>query len=210
MILTRGLAIDIDETLSATTIYWTQQLQLQFGNPESLTVEEIITKYQFIERVPYWQTTEANALMEEWTNSNDFQGTIPLIEGADEWLRKVAEIIPISAYITMRPQSILEGTERWLKKHSFPAARVIARPDEISWETAHEWKAEVVTTLYPTVMGLVDDRAAIAEAFAANYQGTIFLYGHSVSPRIDIDVIPCRTWEDVYTAVMDRYQKNQH
>lgn len=210
MMLNQGLAIDIDETLSATTVYWTQQLQVQFGNPESLTVEEIITKYQFVERVPYWQNEEASALMEEWTNSNDFQGTIPLIEGADKWLRKVAKIIPIAAYITMRPQSILEGTERWLKKHGFPEAPVMIRPDEVSWEVAHEWKAEIVSSLYPSVVGLVDDRAAIVEAFASDYKGTIFLYGHSVSPRTDIDVIPCRTWEDVYTAVSNRYQKNQH
>lgn len=206
MTLTPGLAIDIDETLSWTTGHWIEGLQVRFGNPESLTVHELIIKYRYADAVPYWQTTEAYAVMEAWATSNDFQETIPLIEGADEWLRNVATIIPIAAYITMRPQSTLEGTRRWLDKHSFPPAPVIARPDEISWDDSHQWKATVVSSLYPTIVGLVDDRVAIAEAFASEYQGTIFLYGHSVSPRSDIDIVACATWEDVYTAVGDRYQ----
>ena len=30
-----GLALDIDETLSATNVYWFTKLQELFGNPES-------------------------------------------------------------------------------------------------------------------------------------------------------------------------------
>ena len=40
----RGLALDIDGTLSHTTNYWFEQLQIKFGGPEGFSIEEIITE----------------------------------------------------------------------------------------------------------------------------------------------------------------------
>jgi hypothetical protein len=40
----KGLALDVDETLSWTVGYWIAEMQARFGNPESLSVEELIAK----------------------------------------------------------------------------------------------------------------------------------------------------------------------
>src|SRR3989344_5551553 len=40
-----NLAFDIDETLSNTVLYYVQEMQKRFGNPEFLSAEEIIHKY---------------------------------------------------------------------------------------------------------------------------------------------------------------------
>jgi len=206
MILARGLALDIDETLSLTTKYWVERLQIEIGNPEGLTSDQVIEKYRYAEAAPYWQTAEAYSLMVEWAESNEVQEQLLLIEGADEWVTKVHAIVPIVAYITMRPQSVLAGTKKWLAAHRFPEAPVLVRPDDVPFEQAHEWKANLVTELYPTLFGLVDDRPSVINAFAPEYKGTLFLFGASVPCREDISVVACPTWEDVYEAVVRVYK----
>ncbi|PIN75466.1 hypothetical protein COV17_03845 [Candidatus Woesearchaeota archaeon CG10_big_fil_rev_8_21_14_0_10_36_11] len=54
----RGLALDIDDTLSDTNKFWFTNLQRLFGNPEKLTPQEMIQKYRYIQEVPYWQNSE--------------------------------------------------------------------------------------------------------------------------------------------------------
>lgn len=50
---TIGLAVDIDETLSWTLKYWVEKMAEKFGNPENLSVLEIIKKYRYSQNVPY-------------------------------------------------------------------------------------------------------------------------------------------------------------
>jgi len=54
-----GLALDVDDTLAETNVFWAQHHIEAFGNPENLTAEQIIGKYRFADRVPYWQCDEA-------------------------------------------------------------------------------------------------------------------------------------------------------
>jgi hypothetical protein len=63
-----GIALDIDDTLSNTTRYFIKRLQEKFGNPENLSVEEIIEKYEIMPNISYWQTPE----IRQWL---DDQGT---------------------------------------------------------------------------------------------------------------------------------------
>ncbi|MBI5134940.1 hypothetical protein HZA86_01750 [Candidatus Uhrbacteria bacterium] len=177
MNMRQGLALDIDETLAKTTHYWVERLQLEIGNPEGLSVDEAVRKYHLAEFVPYWQSEQAIALMVEMAGSNEVQEGLPLIESADTWALKVHAVIPIVAYITMRPTSVMSGTHRWLRSNRFPDAPVFARPESIEFSQAPHWKGNLVHTLFPTVLGLVDDRPSVVEAFPSDYQGTIFCMG---------------------------------
>jgi len=58
-IIGTGLAVDIDETLSWTIGYWIEEMQNKFGNPENLTIKEMVEKYRYTQNVPYWQHEEA-------------------------------------------------------------------------------------------------------------------------------------------------------
>jgi hypothetical protein len=52
-----GIALDIDDTLSNTTRHFISVLQKKFGNPENLTVDEMIEKYHIMPNISYWQTS---------------------------------------------------------------------------------------------------------------------------------------------------------
>lgn len=197
---TRGLALDIDETLSFTNGYWIDALLEKLPHP-SLTKESILREYFYIERVPHWQTKEAYQLMVDFMHSNEFQKDIPLIENANHIVNRINKKIPIVAYITARPEVVRKGTEFWLRKHGFPKADIILKPHAVPFERKNEWKAEVVQRLHPEIIGIVDDNPGLADALSGDYQGTLYLYDNIKHPRKDIRVVPCKTWNDVASAI---------
>jgi hypothetical protein len=202
----RGIALDIDETLSWTVAWWVEQLQEKFGNPENLTVEELIAKYRYTQNVPYWQTKEALQWMHDHREASEVQEELPLIAGADEYVEKLNEIIPITAYITTRPDSVNVGTYRWLEKHGFPKAPVIARPRYVDHSLGNMWKADVLQYLQDDVLGIVDDNPGLADNLHKDYPGTLFLYDNDSHRRQDeIDIIPCKDWGSVLIAVARRF-----
>jgi hypothetical protein len=200
----RGLALDIDETLSRTIGYWVENLQLKFGNPENLSVQEFAFKYQFMQNVPYWQTKEALNWMENARKSNKIQEILPLIENANEVVGQINKIIPICAYITIRSQSVIPGTKKWLKKHGFPDAPVIAKPNDLPYENGSKWKAEVLTKLYPQIIGIIDDNPSLIDFLPKDYKGYVFLYNNSEIYVKNRKVIPCKNWNDVLLKVKER------
>jgi len=200
-----GLALDIDETLSYTLQYWIHVLMEEFGNPEGLTALEIIAKYRYAQEVPYWQTPEALGWMEQARNSNELHEQFPLIENADTHSQKINQTIPIVAYPTNRPINVAEGTRNWLQKHKFPKASIIARPEEIQHSDGNKWKAEVLEFLYPEVAGIVDDNPGLIDCLSESYPGTVFYFDAKKAPQTNIDVIACKTWNDVVREVQSRY-----
>jgi len=203
----RGLAVDIDETLSWTIGFWVEEMQKRFGNPENLTIKEMVEKYRYVQNVPYWQTDEAKQWAHEQTHSNEVQSELPLIEGANGSLKEIEKIIPIAAYITIRPEVTRDGTQRWLDKHNFPQAPLISKPMDIPHEEGSKWKASILTKLYPQVLGLIDDNASILDFLPNDYPGTIFLYDHHVSES-KLNVVPCKTWEVVIAEIKKKYSKS--
>lgn len=195
-----GLALDIDETLSRTIDHFIENLFAEFGNPENLTVAEVINKYRYTHNVPYWQNEETQAFLEELRNSNELQTRLPLIDGAVETVKKINEIIPIVAYITVRPVGVVAGTRKWLNKHGFPNAPVIAKPDYVSTLSGNMWKADVLNYLYPEITGIVDDNPGIVKSLDKDYQGKIFLYNYpdEVSAK---NVYPCKDWKQVLETI---------
>lgn len=201
-----GLALDIDETLSWTVGFWFDLLRDRIGNPENLSTEELVNKYRYSQRVPYWQTAEAQELLDGYRNSDEIQEALPLIDNADTAIREIHEITPIAVYLTTRPDRVIAGTKRWLDKHGFPTANVIARPSEVPPEDSNKWKAAVLESLYPEILGIIDDNPGLVDNLSGGYRGTVYLYNMSEHPRQDIAVIPCAGWPEIIQAVVEDKQ----
>jgi 5'(3')-deoxyribonucleotidase len=203
----KGLALDIDETLSDTHDYWFEHM-FKFHSPKGIAREDILKSHHFIENVPEWQTAEAVAYIEEALHSNDFNESIPLIEGADKAVSEIHKTIPIVAYITARPDSVREGTFKWLNKHGFPVAELITRSENIDLNNynvgKNAWKAKLLKSLYPEVIGIVDDNVVLAhELEKLNYEGVLYIYGKGSREFADRkNIIPCQTWTDVLRHIV--------
>ena len=211
-----GLALDIDDTLSESNVHWFEHM-FKFHMPAGMTKEHILENYSFVELVPDWQTKEAMDYMQEILFSNEFNASIPLIEGADHAVRSVNQHVPIVAYITARQETVRPGTEKWLHKHTFPAAELIMRPSGISLNAAdavnrNMWKAQVLKYLYPQVAGIVDDNIGLAHQLESlGYEGMLYVYGKKTdefngNPR----VIVCPTWADVLSHVKRSSRTNSN
>jgi len=200
-----GIALDIDETLSFTIRYWVTEMQKLFGNPEDLSVEDMIAKYRYTQNVPYWQSPEALSWAEHHRNSNDIQTKLPLIPYADIYVNKLHKIVPIVAYISIRPDTVLVGTKQWLLNYPdtypFPKAPIICRPKDIPVEQGTEWKARVLEELYPKVRGIIDDNQSILNFLKKDYHGVIFLFNHTKVINSPIKNIPCKDWPATYELV---------
>ena len=83
LIKTKGLAVDIDETLSWTIGYWIEHMQEKFGNPENLSVKEMVKKYKYTQNIPYYQTEEILNWIKNRIHSDELQKELPLIEGSN-------------------------------------------------------------------------------------------------------------------------------
>lgn len=201
----QGLVLDLDETLSWTIGYWVEQLQQKFGNPEHLSVKEMVDKYQYAKNVPYWQTPASLEWMENAREDNEMQEPLSLIDDANYFVDKIDSIISIVGYLTTRPRTVLSGTQKWLAKYNFPKVEVLARPADVLTAEGDSWKAVVLNFLYPEVKGIIDDKSFIAESLPSDYQGTFFLFNSDATKQKDIKVIPCKTWFDVYTQVKLTY-----
>ncbi|MBM3210653.1 hypothetical protein FJZ33_00420 [Candidatus Poribacteria bacterium] len=196
-----GLALDIDETLSWTIGYWVERMQKLFGNPENLSVDELIKKYRYTQNVPYWKTKEALEWMKIHQESSEFQENLPPIKNANNIVQKINQIIPITLYITTRPEGVIKETKNWLQKHHFPDAEIIARPRNIPYKHGNQWKAMVLEMLYPKIIGIIDDNPGLADALSEEYKGMVYLYDNIFYQRRHVVVIPCKTWTDVLKAV---------
>lgn len=196
----QGIALDIDETIAWTVGLWVEKLQKLFGNPENLSVNELVEKYSYTQNVPYWQTEEAILWMKKQRNSKKLQLDIPLIKDSNIIVKKINEDTPIVAYFTTRPNSIKKETKQWLDKYDFPDAPIICRPDNIPSEQRHKWKAEVLKKFYPTVKGIVDDDPRLIDFLPKDYQGYIFLYNQK-EIKTELRVVLCKNWQEIQKQI---------
>jgi len=201
----RGLALDIDETLSDTILHWIAILQKKYGNPEDLTPQQVITKYRYTQNVPYWQTDEAFKFMQELREDNELQKNLGIFKQADKYVAEINKVVPIVAYITLRPEKVVPGTQHWLDKHHFPKAPIIAMPSYVQYSEGNSWKAEVMEYLYPEVQGIIDDNHKIIKALSKDYRGKIYLYDNPKRFRTKLKLINCRDWPAVITNLKKFY-----
>ena len=197
----RGLALDIDETLSNTTETWLKFFFERYGNPENLTTHQFVQKYLYIENAPYYKTPEMKKILIDLFHTPSAYEDLGLMENCQEIVSQINQIIPVVAYITMRPESVKESTKKWLERHNFPKAQIVTRPDNLPHEQQTDWKAAVVEKLYPNIVGIVDDNHNFIEKLSIGYKGKIFLYNNNKKlNRPDLNIISCPTW----TAVLDK------
>ncbi len=202
---TKGLVIDIDETLSNSALYMAGELGRLYGNPLNLSDEELFER--LLDRnVPFWDIN----VIREWgqvaMESAEIVEKYSVKEGAGKAVSKINDIIPMVGYLTLRPESIKDVSARWLKKHGFPEVPVLARPNSIKLTDGSmgmQWKAAVLDYLYPQITGLIDDTLEIYTYLPSNYKGTIFLYNKKPRPKRELNTISCKTWDDVYREVVE-------
>ena len=190
-----GLACDLDESLSDTVVSWMEFSIGVFGNPESLSPRELVSKYKFSFNVPYWKDRpDYWPTMEPLLNCNDFQRKLPLITGAAEAIAKIHSSIGIACYATARPISVENGTRDWICRHGLPAVELLMRPSSVGFKDGDKAKVEAIVKLFPMVSGLIDDKEAVVKLFPSNYRGTIYHIGADTPVRTDIKVIACKDW----------------
>lgn len=193
----QGIALDIDETLSDTAYDFFSKCIVEYGNPEELTIEELLAKYRYSYNVPYWPTKQDAEWVKNYFESNEIQKGIPLIDNSNEHVQNLAEIVPINKYVTARPEVVENGTRNWLDKHSFPDVEIILKPMSVNPEDGNKWKAGVLVDLYPEIIGIVDDNPGLIEFLPSDYKGVVFLYNYSENYETDLNVISCENWIEV-------------
>lgn len=198
----QGLALDIDDTLCHTGVRIIQALQKQFGNPEGLTADEIRIKYPHTSLIPYWNTPEHHIWKLQLIEMDELYEDADIITNANHIIEKIDSLLPISCYITARPEGTTEASKRWLKRHNFPDRPVISKPNAVPYEEGNKWKAKLLTEHHPDIIGIVDDNSGIIKALPQDYKGTVFLYSHLENNfETSINVIPCETWDHVYEKI---------
>ncbi|WP_236860070.1 hypothetical protein [Candidatus Formimonas warabiya] len=199
---TKGLVIDLDETLSWTVYYMAGELAKLYGNPQNLSVEELCERMNARD-IPFWNVEEVRKWGIQALESEEMTEEYPIMEGSDKAVEKINHVIPVVGYLTLRQTSVRDATKRWLAKHGFPDEPVITRPNNLKLEDGMKWKADTLAYLYPQVIGSIDDTLDIFNYLPSSYKGTIFLYGQTDYPKSDLNIIPCKTWDDVYKKVIE-------
>ncbi len=208
----KGLAVDIDETLSFTLKIWFKEMSEAFGNPEKLSIPELIAKYRYFQNVPYWQGKEMWDHAVKLTYDNELQTKIEVLGEADKYLPELHKQIPVLVYVTSRPVEVIPGTKIWLKKHGFPEAEIIARPNFVMHANQHQWKADVLEFLSPNIIGLIDDNYELLKHLDPKYQGDLFIFALSQLPKDfpiaskDFKLHFCPKWSDVSHEVLTNFK----
>ena len=62
-------------------------------------------RYHLCQHVPYWQgQDEVSAWMHAQRTNDSLQAELPLLPGALEGVKALQQLVPVVAYITVRPQ----------------------------------------------------------------------------------------------------------
>jgi 5'(3')-deoxyribonucleotidase len=195
----KGLALDIDETLSYTNRHWMKVSLDRLPLPEGYLREELLASNAPLET--YWSEDVLLERLGDLLHSNEFNSGISIIENADHAVNEINGIVPILAYITARPVSVVLSTQQWLARHGFPEAPLIMMPVDEDHIKRNRWKANVLRLLYPEILGIVDDNPGLSIDLAENYAGMVFVYNSTVHPNQNERIIPCPDWDSVKNAV---------
>ena len=198
----RGLALDIDETLAATSQHWFALLFEKLGNPERRSAKEMAEKYTVVENVPYWNALpEFQTWHKQAVSSEALHADVPLVAYAKETVDAMKEEIPFVAYITGRPENLRQVTHAWLQHHGFDELPLIMKPPTCKEKSNNEWKAEILHELYPYVTGIVDDNPGLSTYLADDYAGTVFVLGKKQTEDARENIIACEDWQEVYKTL---------
>ncbi len=191
------LAVDIDETIAATVDEWMKKLLEEFpidGAPEA---HALIKEYRYAQNVPQWkENAVALARMQEFRECPVFHLEIPPIPDSATVLSEIARSLQLE-YLTMRNPKVTEATRVWLEQNGFPKGNIQVCPIDIPLSEKPNWKASILAGRQPQLVGIIEDHPQIIQSLPSDYKGTVFFFSHHTSPRSDINVIPCPTWDHV-------------
>jgi hypothetical protein len=190
-----GLAVDIDDTLCDTAGTCIRLMFQEFGAPPGETWQSLLQKYKQPNRVEYWQDEYSKQWLDERLNDPDFLIGLSRIEEAAANVRKIAEHVPITVYISSRLKQLHVPTQQWLKKHNFPSASLVTRDPQIK---ARHWKLDYLAEHYPSIWGLVDDDVDANLLLHTTYRGKLFLIGQTGQLRESVfqpQVVNVKNWE---------------
>ncbi|MBI2176493.1 hypothetical protein HYU40_04090 [Candidatus Woesearchaeota archaeon] len=206
----RGVGVDVDDTISATNLHWARQLIGVFGNPEGLRPEEIILKYGYVRKVPYWPKDDIERFVQECFAKKEPLLDYPVLDGALDGICAVKEVVPIAMYVSTRPDLVTGVTKLWLKRNAFPDAEVVCSPRTELLQSANirdagQWKAMLLEYLYPSVVGIIDDSEDIIRQLLPSYKGSVFfLSKQPLQSTSGLELYNCPTWHDIPSAIRGR------
>ena len=177
------LAIDIDDTLCQTTLRWTRLFQKEFGNPEGLTAEQLVEKYEIVQYVPYRQTLEAKKLIDQLVKDDRNWLKLPIISWAQQAITILTNHYDL-LYLTSRTEEHRLNTRMRLENHDFPQLDLIMRPNAskayTNPHTQFDRKAQYLVNNYPHITGIIDNSESLANhLIQLDYKGILILFGHT-------------------------------
>lgn len=195
------LFVDIDDTIADTFPYFVSLANERFGNPDGLDDGEIVRRFGIMPNVPFWQTPEVLLWLAAESVSSERQEKIPPVPGAIDGVWRLAERYAV-AYATSRPESVREGTVRWLVRHGFPEGELHMRTGEFELVNGNLWKASLVRER--GAIAVVDDNPEILRALELAGETLVCLFGsHPERPVAGIaNVVECASWDDVTRALL--------
>lgn len=190
-----GFVVDIDDTLSDTSIACAEQVAETFGAtlPENETIETLLSKYEYPWRFPQWSAVEYQRYIQKILQSANFLENIPPIGHAKAAIRKLTKYFPLNFYLTSRPINTQTTTENWLHKNHFPAAPVICRQPE--W-IKFEWKLEYIAQYAPDTIAFFDNEVHWNPEI--KFAGKIFeIVRHCPHNDQTKNILVCKNWNEV-------------
>ncbi len=200
----RGGAFDIDDTITKTSAAFYDLLNERWPAPEEVTVEAMAKHYSLHGRTLYWgEKEEAEDLIIEAINSDNFHSRFAPITGSKEGLKRLNELEITACYWTARLRGMHQKTEEWFKVRSYPNLPIIMCPSEIP-EGRSYWKAEVLIKLYPEVSFAVDNDVRVANHLQEmDYPGKLYLFGLDEEDFPVSEIVqPTKNWEELVERIL--------
>lgn len=187
-----GLAVDIDDTLCATSRVCMELMAKELGTVTPFEVDQFVRKYRQPMDAPDWQTLAG----EEWLKRHllnpdfllDLKPSVPALTS----LIAINEFLPITCYISSREHLMHDATQLWLDKHHFPVAELVTRPSNMNNPA---WKINYLNEHFPKIWGLIDNEIQIKSD--QNFGGHLLqLQPFDNHDHSDHRVINLHSWED--------------
>jgi len=145
------LAIDIDDTICDTNVYWMNQY-LQRHSINGATAETRLRSHGTVRKL---RIKAADAIVEELFSRSEAWMSMPPISRAAQTLSTHRNCIAL--YLSTRPEELEFVTNWWLRKHRFPERAIILRPRSVTQEDGDAWKAKYITQHQCEIDGIIDD-----------------------------------------------------
>lgn len=185
------LALDIDDTLSNTAQEAMRVMCAKLN--QSDVCDALLQKYSQPGDVPQWQTTKIATEIQLLLNSPDFLLSVSPTQQASHVVNELALTYGISCYITSRENHLRSVTRQWLKRHTFPQAKLIMRE---SSATESNWKLGYLSQFLPQVRYLIDD--TLPFPIPKPFSGRVIWFNHTDTYQpLPPEVIALSSWDDV-------------